>query len=93
MSVQSLLIHRYPRVPPEIVEKIIIRAEGKVQHDFDVYALASPIVIRVNAAFDLLDRLQERLRLINCEDHELCAEVEEIIHEEVDRLIIEIIEQ
>lgn len=88
MSIRTLLVHRYQRVPADVIDRILMKAKTRATADFDVYAIASPVVIRIDAAYALLERITARILTVHhCKDCKVCGQVEQIIHEEIDAIV------
>ena len=95
-SLEQKLIYMCHHTPPEVVEKVFAEAKKYAEADFDVYAMSKPVLLHVEAAYKMLDRLSQRFETLQSSD---CGEnclvivlMRRIVEEEVTSLIEQISE-
>ena len=95
MSLEQKLSEFFPHTPLEVIDRVLSEARKSAMADFDVYAIAKPVLQHVEAAYKMLDRLTKRFEALQSSDcgDENCLVIvlmRRIVEEEVASLIEQI---
>ena len=90
-SLEQKLIDACPHTPLRWWRRFFAEAKKYAEADFDVYAMSKPVLLHVEAAYKMLDRLSQRFETLQSSD---CGEnclvivlMRRIVEEEVTSLI------